>query len=125
MAEKARHGHEIQLKKFSHQRIEYRLMKDLNDKGPFSPIQNNSIVIGADHTALAIRYEYKNKHDDGFQIQEITGDVRLYGYQFRMERIQGTLWCINVFKIEKHNITNGDKDSGHDSDMEPPEPPLP
>lgn len=125
MAKKVRHGHEIELKKFSHQKFEYRLMKDLKDKGPFSPISNNSINIGANHNALAIRYEYKNKHDDGFQIKEITGDVRLYGYQFRMEKVQGTLWCINVFEIEKHNNNVEEKASGHDTDMEPPKPPIP
>ena len=115
-------GHQISLKSLTHQKLQYRLMVDENDRGGFSDIQNNEIQIGDNHTMLAIRYEYKNKHDDGFQIKERTGDISLIGYQFRMIKEQGTLWCINIFKINKTD----DKDlNDHDSDMEPPKPPLP
>ncbi|MDR9414824.1 MAG: hypothetical protein RI564_00980 [Gracilimonas sp.] len=122
--EKIPHGHAIELADFDDQNFEYQLLVDEDDDSQdFKPIrEKETISIDPGHHVLVIRYEYKNRHTDGFQITERTHDVQLVGRQFRMVRDKGKLWSVNVFNIvksRKNLVTN------HDSDLEPPEPTIP
>lgn len=124
--QKIPHINSLRLQKFTHQKLEYMLLKDVDDSNDYTEVENgDEITIKSEHTLIAIRYEYKNKHTDGFRIVELTGGTRLIGYNFRMERVKGTLWCINVFKIEKVSVKENEKREEHDSDVEPPAPYFP
>ncbi len=119
--QKIPHKHTLRLRKFTHQKLQYMLMDDLGDSNTYTDVNNDDeIKIEAAHNYITIRYEYKNKHSDGFSIIELTGSIRLIGYNFRMERVKGTLWCINVFKIEKGSKEESEELSEHDTDIEPP-----
>lgn len=117
-----RHSHSIRVNDMTHQELEYQLMKDLNDSQDFIPLKNSDeIDIDRSHKYLVIRYNYKNKHDDGFQFKEIKKKVSLFAVQFRMARENGKLWCYNVFKID----LNDPEFTEHDMEIEPPLPPIP
>ncbi|HET8866339.1 MAG TPA: hypothetical protein VFM80_11635 [Gracilimonas sp.] len=113
------------------QELEYQLMTDLNVGPDFKPIKNGEeIKIGSSDKYLALRYSFKEPRKDGFQIKDQSGNIKLIGFQFRMDRDKGKLWSYNIFKIESSDDLNTKssetlKTTDHDSDVEPPEPPLP
>ena len=120
------HKNTLRLQKFTHQKLQYMLLDRIGGSGSYVDVNTgDDIKIESNHGVLIIRYEYKNKHTDGFQIKELTGNIRLIGYQFRMEKENGTLWSVNVFLVEQVKKKEDEDIEEHDSDIEPPEPRIP
>lgn len=113
--------------------IQYMLLKNLTSIKNFKDINNNGkINIKNTDKFLVIRYRCDDpdaKIPDGFQIEPITGRVKLRAVQFSTRNDNGRLWSYCVFKISTSLLAeNKDQEpdsSGHDSDMKPPEPPIP
>lgn len=138
MATEAGHtGYSIELKGFpSGKVIEYELMEDYSGFKNFKPIGNRDhIPIKKNDNVLVIRYKCADpgaEVPDGFEIKPVTGKVTLIPHQFSTRKDEkGVLWSYCVFQVitmlYKSNIDlNSTTDvTDHDSDMEPPEPPIP
>lgn len=131
MADKAAHsGYSIEVSGFPTGRvIEYSLMEDYSSFKNFKPISNQQkIMINKNDHVLIIRYKCDNpdaKVPDGFEVEPVTGKVSLIPHQFTTRKdSKGQLWSYCVFQVTL--LFSSEKLlSSHDSDVKPPEPPIP